>query len=88
MAFFSDVNVIQSRVSGSLADTAFHFCTGHADGTQVEIAFRPNMFGLILIAMQRSKSLFPKVLPLWQRDKIVLCGKRQFGNGWTTTVPL
>jgi len=43
MAFFSDVNVIQSRVSGSLADTAFgqFFAPGHADGTQVDIAFRP-----------------------------------------------
>ena len=43
MAFFSDVNVIQSRVSGSLVDTAFgqFFAPGHADGTDVDIAFRP-----------------------------------------------
>ena len=43
MAFFSDVNVIQSRVFGSLADTAFgqFFAPGHADGTDVDIAFRP-----------------------------------------------
>jgi len=42
MAFFSDINVIQSRVEGSLADTAFgqFFAPGHDDGTDVDIAFR------------------------------------------------
>ena len=43
MAFFSDVNIINSRVVGSLADTAFgqFFAPGHSNGTDVEIAFRP-----------------------------------------------
>ena len=43
MAFFSDLNAINSRVAGSLADTAFgqFFAPGHKDGTDVQIAFRP-----------------------------------------------
>ena len=83
MAFFSDVNVIQSRVSGSLADTAFgqFFAPGHADGTQVDIVFAPNMFGLILIAMAKVKSHpVPRCCCLWQCDKIAFYGKRQFGG--------
>ena len=40
---------------GIFNHTAFgqFFAPGHADGTQVDIAFRPNMFGLILIAMAK-----------------------------------
>ena len=43
MAFFSDLNAIRSRVEGSLADTAFgqFFAPGYKDGTEVQIAFRP-----------------------------------------------
>lgn len=43
MAFFSDLNAINSRVEGSLADTSFgqFFAPGYKDGTEVEIAFRP-----------------------------------------------
>ena len=43
MAFFSDLNAINSRVAGSLAETGFgqFFAPGHKDGTEVEIAFRP-----------------------------------------------
>ena len=43
MAFFSDLNAINARVAGSLADTAFgqFFAPGYQDGTEVQIAFRP-----------------------------------------------
>jgi iron(III) transport system ATP-binding protein len=42
-AFFSDVNVIRGTVQGALTDTAFgqFLAPGHADGTEVEIVFRP-----------------------------------------------
>ncbi len=42
-AFFSDVNVISGRVDGALIDTAFgqFLAPGFADGTAVEIVFRP-----------------------------------------------
>ncbi len=42
-AFFSDINVIRGRVEGALTDTAFgqFLAPGHADGTEVEIIFRP-----------------------------------------------
>ncbi|NKX44369.1 ABC transporter ATP-binding protein [Roseicyclus persicicus] len=42
-AFFSDVNVIRGTVQGALVDTAFgqFLAPGHADGTAVEIVFRP-----------------------------------------------
>lgn len=42
-AFFSDVNVIRGRVNGALTDTAFgqFLAPGVADGTEVEIIFRP-----------------------------------------------
>ncbi|WP_052245119.1 ABC transporter ATP-binding protein [Halocynthiibacter namhaensis] len=41
--FFSDLNVIESEVNGALADTPFgqFLAPGHADGTRVNIAFRP-----------------------------------------------
>ncbi len=43
VGFFSDINVIQARVNGSLAETPFgHFFTpGFADGAPVDIVFRP-----------------------------------------------
>jgi iron(III) transport system ATP-binding protein len=42
-AFFSDINVIRGTVQGALVDTAFgqFLAPGHADGTEVEIVFRP-----------------------------------------------
>jgi iron(III) transport system ATP-binding protein len=42
-AFFSDINVIPGRVQGALCDTAIgqFLAPGHADGTEVEIVFRP-----------------------------------------------
>jgi iron(III) transport system ATP-binding protein len=42
-AFFSDINVIRGTVQGALVDTAFgqFLAPGHADGTPVEIVFRP-----------------------------------------------
>jgi iron(III) transport system ATP-binding protein len=42
-AFFSDINVIPGRVQGALCDTPFgqFLAPGHADGTEVEIVFRP-----------------------------------------------
>ena len=42
-AFFSDINVIRGTVQGALTDTAFgqFLAPGHADGTEVEIVFRP-----------------------------------------------
>ncbi|MEM1273224.1 MAG: ABC transporter ATP-binding protein [Pseudomonadota bacterium] len=42
-AFFSDVNVLSGEVAGALTDTAFgqFLAPGHADGTQVDIVFRP-----------------------------------------------
>ncbi len=42
-AFFSDLNILRGRVRGALTDTAFGaFLTpGYADGTEVEIAIRP-----------------------------------------------
>lgn len=43
VSFFSDVNVISACVTGALAETAFgrFFCPGYADGTHVDIVFRP-----------------------------------------------
>ncbi|MEM8577708.1 MAG: ABC transporter ATP-binding protein [Pseudomonadota bacterium] len=42
-AFFSDINVLHSAVRGALADTPFgdFLAPGHADGTAVDIVFRP-----------------------------------------------
>jgi iron(III) transport system ATP-binding protein len=42
--FFSDINVISSRVEGALTDTPFgQFLTpGIADGTEVDICIRPH----------------------------------------------
>jgi iron(III) transport system ATP-binding protein len=42
-AFFSDINVIPGVVQGALCDTAFgqFLAPGHADGTAVDIVFRP-----------------------------------------------
>ncbi|MDP2738412.1 MAG: ABC transporter ATP-binding protein [Pseudorhodobacter sp.] len=42
-AFFSDLNILRGRVQGALIETAFgaFLAPGHADGTQVEIAIRP-----------------------------------------------
>ncbi len=42
-AFFSDINVIRGTVQGALVDTPFgqFLAPGHADGTEVEIVFRP-----------------------------------------------
>ena len=42
-SFFSDINVLRGYVQGALIHTAFgHFLApGHADGTSVEIVFRP-----------------------------------------------
>ena len=42
-AFFSDINVITGKVRGALTDTAFgqFLAPGVADGTEVEIVFRP-----------------------------------------------
>ena len=43
MAFFSDANIIKSKVSGSLADSPFgqFFAPGLDEGTDVEIVIRP-----------------------------------------------
>ena len=43
VAFFSDANVIETQVQGALAQTAFggFLAPGIADGTQVQIVFRP-----------------------------------------------
>jgi len=43
VAFFSDTNVLRATVNGALADTAFgqFLAPGVADGTQVDIVFRP-----------------------------------------------
>jgi iron(III) transport system ATP-binding protein len=43
VAFFSDVNVLKAEVNGALARTAFgeFLAPGVADGTKVEIVFRP-----------------------------------------------
>ncbi|MGR3484108.1 MAG: ABC transporter ATP-binding protein [Paracoccaceae bacterium] len=42
-AFFSDVNVVEGTVNGALVATPFgpFLAPGHADGTRVEIVFRP-----------------------------------------------
>ncbi len=42
-AFFSDINVLNATLQGSLAQTPFgtFFAPGHADGTEVEIVIRP-----------------------------------------------
>lgn len=42
-AFFSDINVVEARVQGALADTAFgeFLVPGVADGTGVDIVVRP-----------------------------------------------
>ena len=43
VAFFSDANIIKSKVSGSLADSPFgqFFAPGLDEGTDVEIVIRP-----------------------------------------------
>ena len=43
VAFFSDINVLQAQVNGALAETPFgqFLAPGVADGTDVEIVFRP-----------------------------------------------
>ena len=43
VSFFSDTNVLRSRVQGALADTAFgqFLAPGLPDGTDVDIVFRP-----------------------------------------------
>jgi iron(III) transport system ATP-binding protein len=43
VAFFSDANIIKSKVSGSLADSPFgqFFAPGLDEGTHVEIVIRP-----------------------------------------------
>lgn len=48
MAFFSDINVIESRVQGALAETPFgeFLAPGHPDGQGVEIVFRPQHVGI------------------------------------------
>ena len=42
-AFFSDVNVIRGKVNGALTETPFgmFLAPGYADGSEVEIVFRP-----------------------------------------------
>ena len=44
VAFFSDANIIKSKVSGSLADSPFgqFFAPGLDEGTDVEIVIRPS----------------------------------------------
>ncbi len=48
VAFFSDINVLQARVDGALAMTPFgrFLAPGFADGTDVEIVFRPQHVGI------------------------------------------
>ncbi|MGP6086268.1 ABC transporter ATP-binding protein [Antarctobacter jejuensis] len=48
VAFFSDINVVRGKVKGALVATPFgHFLApGHADGTEVEIVFRPQHVGI------------------------------------------
>ncbi|AKO97495.1 MAG: ABC transporter ATP-binding protein [Marinovum algicola] len=48
VAFFSDVNVIESEVHGALVDTPFgdFLAPGLPDGAQVEIVFRPQHVGI------------------------------------------
>ncbi|MDO6729311.1 ABC transporter ATP-binding protein [Marinovum sp. 2_MG-2023] len=48
VAFFSDVNVINSTVQGALADTPFgqFLAPGLPDGAEVEIVFRPQHVGI------------------------------------------
>lgn len=48
VAFFSDINVVKGKVQGALVATPFgHFLApGHADGTEVEIVFRPQHVGI------------------------------------------
>ena len=43
LQFFSDANSIQATLKGSLADTPFgqFFAPGLADGTDIDIVFRP-----------------------------------------------
>ncbi len=43
VAFFSDTNILQAQVNGALADTVFgqFLAPGVADGTDVDIVFRP-----------------------------------------------
>ncbi|ETX16419.1 ABC transporter ATPase [Roseivivax halodurans JCM 10272] len=43
VAFFSDINILSGVVQGALVDTPFgqFLAPGHADGTRVEIVFRP-----------------------------------------------
>jgi iron(III) transport system ATP-binding protein len=43
VAFFSDINILEARVEGALADTPFgqFLAPGVPDGTDVEIVFRP-----------------------------------------------
>lgn len=48
VAFFSDINVIESEVNGALADTPFgdFLAPGLPDGARVEIVFRPQHVGI------------------------------------------
>ena len=48
VAFFSDINVIESEVHGALVDTPFgdFLAPGLPDGAQVEIVFRPQHVGI------------------------------------------
>nr|WP_221235555.1 ABC transporter ATP-binding protein [Sagittula marina] len=48
MAFFSDINVLRSRVQGALTETPFgqFMAPGVADGTEVDIVFRPQHVGI------------------------------------------
>ena len=48
VAFFSDINVVESEVNGALAQTPFgqFLAPGFADGSQVEIVFRPQHMGI------------------------------------------
>ncbi|MDA7428759.1 ABC transporter ATP-binding protein [Primorskyibacter aestuariivivens] len=48
VAFFSDINVIESEVNGALAVTPFgqFLAPGYPDGSRVEIVFRPQHMGI------------------------------------------
>ncbi|WP_092075543.1 ABC transporter ATP-binding protein [Poseidonocella sedimentorum] len=48
LAFFSDINLIEAKVHGALAQTPFgeFLCPGHADGERVEIVIRPQHVAL------------------------------------------
>ena len=48
VAFFSDINALRGTVQGALVDTPFgnFLAPGFADGTEVEIVFRPQHIGI------------------------------------------